>query len=273
MGQDHVLWVHGNSAEIEYPDLAQVVRKGSSIRVLGAQASNNWLHFAMPTPVILDNLRMKPVWLQFRYKTTGGVSIHRVDVYDGEKKISSYENTNDPVDGDWFHFSEFMDIGRNQSANLGIGVSIGLAFHHANAQIDFESAGCTFEAATRIASQRLPIYTGKAPMELPYRSSLPIDHPGLRGHNGSIERIVVSLHGSGGNADSALADGLAAVQAAVNLNVDPAAADNTLVIAPQFINPVEHYREIPPRTFCTGAAGAPRAGICRRRPRRRWCTG
>ena len=187
MGQDHILWVHGHSAEIEDPALASIERKRNSVRISGSQNSTNWLHFAIPTPIIVDNYRIQPVWLQFRYKTTGGASIYRVDVYDGENRIKSYENTEDRRDGEWYHFSEPLGIENEQNVNYyGIGVSIGLKFDWTNSLIEFEGAGCTFEFSTCIASQRLQIYTEKAPMEFPYRSNLLIDKP-----NVDIERILI----------------------------------------------------------------------------------
>lgn len=252
MSRDHTFWVHGHSAEIEYPAIAQIDRKGSRIRIQGTQHTTNWLHFAVPTPVIVDNYRMRPDYIQVRYKTSGGVTIGRVDVYDGEQKITSHENPEikwDEIEHRYY-INVPVDIAFDETVKYGIGVSIELKFDWLNSQIEFASAGCEFSFANRIASQRLQIYTKKAPLELPYRSSLPINDPPVKylmhGRNEDIQRIVISLHGSGGNADFYLSNGLAAIQAAMRHGVDLAAENNTLIIAPQFITTGEYYKKIAP---------------------------
>jgi pimeloyl-ACP methyl ester carboxylesterase len=255
MSRDHILWVHGHSAEIEYPDLVHsIVLKGKSISIEGKSRTTNWLHFAVPTPVIVDNYRMQPVAFEFRYKRGRGTRIHTVDVFDGEKKIASHDRPVDRDDNGWRYVNLGVNIGEIQTVRYGIGISIGLSFRRKNSddevKIEFASAGCVFNFANRIASQRLQIYTKKAPMEFPYRSSLPINDPPIKhlmhGRNKDITRILISLHGSGGNADFYLSNGLAAVQAAIDHGVDLAAADNTLIIAPQLINVGEYYKKIAP---------------------------
>ena len=123
----------------------------------------------------------------------------------------------------------------------GIGISIALRFGPTGGRLEFESAGGDFEPANRVAPQRLQITTRKAPMEFPYHSSLPIDVP-----NDAIERILISLHGTGGSADLYLSNGLAAARAAADTGVDPHALSNTLIIAPQFLSTSECCRRISP---------------------------
>jgi hypothetical protein len=57
-GIDHAMWTHGTSMEIEFPDRVESVRRfGFFMRVVGAPNSENWFHFAIPTPVIVNNAR------------------------------------------------------------------------------------------------------------------------------------------------------------------------------------------------------------------------
>lgn len=50
------MWVHANSVHIEHPErLAWVQRAGFSTRVQSQDASHNWFHFAIPTPMIIDD--------------------------------------------------------------------------------------------------------------------------------------------------------------------------------------------------------------------------
>lgn len=243
MSIDHALWVHGHSAEIEYPDrVASIVQKGYCVRVQGNPSTTNWLHFAVPTAVIVDDSRMRPLSILFRYRADGGGSVEAVHVYDGERKIATDESPTDTVDSDgWTRIRVGVNLDEILSVDWGIGISIKLRFGSEGGQLEFESAGCDFEFANRVGPQRLQIYTKKAPMEFPYHSSLPIDVP-----NEAIERIVISLHGTGANADLYLSNGLAATKAAADTGVDNRALNNTLIIAPQFISTNEYYRKLVP---------------------------
>ena len=98
MSIDHALWVHGHSAEIEYPDrVASIVRKGYYVRVEGNPSTTNWLHIAVPTAVIVDDARMRPMNVQFRYKAADGGSVGAVHAYDGERRIAAEESPRGPL--------------------------------------------------------------------------------------------------------------------------------------------------------------------------------
>lgn len=245
MSIDHALWVHGHSADIEYPDrIVSMVQKGYYVRIQGNPSTTNWLHFAIPTPVIVDDQRIRPLSMLFRYKTDGGGSVEAVHLYDGETQIAADDSPTGTVESDgWTRIKVDVNLDEILSVNWGIGISIKLRFGSAGGQLEFESAGCDFEFANRVGPHRLQIYTKKAPMEFPYHSSRPIDVP-----NESIERIIISLHGTGANADLYLSNGLAATRAAADTGVDHRALSNTLIIAPQFMSANEYwdYRRLAP---------------------------
>lgn len=244
---NHALFVHGHSAEIEYPDrVKSIVVKGYRVHVEGRPSTTNWLHFAVPTAVIVDDYRMMPDSILFRYKESGGGSIERVDVYDGEAIIATADNPTGNVDSDgWTRIRVHVDNARILSVNWGIGISIKLRFNNHGGDLYFDTVGCDFAFANRVSSQRLRISTNKEnSLEFPYRSNMPIDV-----HNEAIERILISLHGTGGNAELYLQNGLASVAAAVTNGVDPNARLNTLIIAPQFVYRREYYGKFPPNLF------------------------
>jgi len=61
-------WIHGNSMEIEYPErIASQEHLGYYFKVEGNPGTANWFHFAIPTPVIVNDvrLRIKKVALRF----------------------------------------------------------------------------------------------------------------------------------------------------------------------------------------------------------------
>ena len=179
MSIDHALWVHGLSAEIEYPDLINSkIQKGYSVSIQGKPSTSNWLHFAVPTPEIVDDRRMRPQSVLFRYKKSGGGSIAAVHLYDGETKITSDDNPAESVgDEGWNRIRVKVKKGVN-GVHWGIGISIKLTFDSNGGKVDFDSAGCDFVKTTQIASQRFRIRTSKRHlMEFPYRSNMPIDIP------------------------------------------------------------------------------------------------
>lgn len=247
----HALWVHGHSAEVEYPDrVASLEYKGNSVNIEGTPSTENWVHFAVPSPVIIDNLRMRPAKILFRYRSPdGGCSVDTVHVYDGENRIAVAERPWGSVTletcrgtSETGSISEFDENGWKYlilgfdalfiiSVTYGIGISIHITFGRTGGRVEFEAAGCDFDIATPLAPQRLPIYTSKTLMEFPYYSSLP-----LHLHNDAIERILVLLHGSGASAREYLSNGLATAKAAVDNGVDGNALKNTLIVAPQFID-------------------------------------
>lgn len=263
MPAHHALWVHGHSAKIEYPDRVDSIEyKGNSVRIQGRPSTRNWVHFAVPTPVIVDDRRMQPTGILFRYKNSGSGSVVAVHVYDGENQIatdeSPWETASLTVDNSWTYFILGFDLTQRLSVEWGIGISIQIRFGRGGGEVEFEAAGCDFRFSNRIAPQRLRIYTKKAPMEFPYHSNLPIDLPSdaierIRDHrnlpidlpNDAIERILICIHGTGANAYLYLSNGLAAALEAIAGGVDLHALENTLIIAPQFIGDTDYYRQLP----------------------------
>ncbi|MGH9194771.1 MAG: DUF6623 family protein, partial [Acidimicrobiia bacterium] len=54
----HAMWVHGTSIEVEVPNQIEDLRRfGFFTRITGKPNTTNWFHFAIPTPVIVDNDR------------------------------------------------------------------------------------------------------------------------------------------------------------------------------------------------------------------------
>jgi hypothetical protein len=143
MSINHALWVHGHSAEIEFPDrVDSMVQKGNRVCIQGNPSTTNWLHFAVPTVVIIDDRRMRPMNILFRYKTDGGGSVEDVHVYDGENKIAADDNPTSSADPDgWILVRVGLDHDKVLKVSWGIGISIGLQFGTHGGLLEFESAG------------------------------------------------------------------------------------------------------------------------------------
>jgi len=137
-------WIHGHSMQIEYPDrIAAVRRAGFSINVEGKPGTSNWFHFAIPTPVIIDDVRLRADSVMLRF-TTGSVDafVQHVHVYDGEKKIAEHNDIDLSMENAFVRLA----VPDSPLVQWGLGISIGVGFgvesmdHH----MDFISAGCDF---------------------------------------------------------------------------------------------------------------------------------
>jgi len=137
-------WIHGHSMQIEYPDrVASQWRAGFSINVEGKPNSTNWFHFAIPTPVIVNDVRLRADSVMLRFKTYSvDAWVRDVHVYDGEALIAAHNKVNLSKD----HLFERLMIPDRPEVLWGIGISIGVACgvemmdHH----MEFFAAGGDF---------------------------------------------------------------------------------------------------------------------------------
>ncbi len=140
----HAMWIHGNSMHTEYPDrVASERRTGFSINIEGKPGSTNWFHFAIPTPVIVNDVRLRADSVMLRFKTYSvDAWIRDVHVYDGETLIAAHNGVNLSKD----HLFERFMIPDRPEVLWGIGISIGVSCgvemmdHH----MEFFAAGCDF---------------------------------------------------------------------------------------------------------------------------------
>jgi len=138
-------WIHGHSMKIEYPDrLASQLRTGFCIRVEGKPGTDNWFHFAIPTPTIISGNKLKAgsVMLRFRTLSTDAL-VKSVHVYDGENKIAQHDSIN--FYGD--RLFERFDVPKHPAVQWGVGISIGVGFGGISSmshRMEFISAGCDF---------------------------------------------------------------------------------------------------------------------------------
>jgi hypothetical protein len=146
MALAHAMWIHGHSMQIENPErLASVWRAGMYIRVEGKPGNATWFHFAIPTPVIVNDHRLRALRVILQFRTSSAdASVRDIHVYDGETKIAQFNNVN--LSGNVGYRA--FDIPGNPEVKLGIGISIGVGFgvEMMSHQMEFISAGCDFIA-------------------------------------------------------------------------------------------------------------------------------
>ncbi|MEA1960814.1 MAG: DUF6623 family protein [Bacillota bacterium] len=138
-------WIHGHSMQIEYSDRLELIRRAAYyIEVHGEAETTNWFHFAVPTPVTLNDDALKVGSVFIRYKTDGtDARIKQIHLYDGEKRIAEFNNL-DLSSANWetvrFDPPELLTI------NFGLGVSCYVNFgsEGETPELKFSAAGCDF---------------------------------------------------------------------------------------------------------------------------------
>ncbi|KAH8699447.1 hypothetical protein GQ44DRAFT_778982 [Phaeosphaeriaceae sp. PMI808] len=143
MSLKHASWTHGLSVELENGSWT-AFRQGfySTVRP-SSESTFGWVHFAIPTPVIVEGNRLHAVKAWIRYATGSGAKITRFHVYDGEKKIANFDGLN--LSGALRN--ESRDVPGRPSVLWGTGISLGVQFsgNGPNDYIQFISAGIDFD--------------------------------------------------------------------------------------------------------------------------------
>ena len=139
-------WVHGTSMQVEYPSRVTSVRHtGPFVRIEGAEGQNTWVHFAVPTPTVVDGTRTKVAAALVSFRTRSHAKVNEVIVYDGEKRIAEHMDIN--LEGD--HLDARFEVPGSPEANLGINITVGVQFGN-NApnvramQVEIVGAGIEF---------------------------------------------------------------------------------------------------------------------------------
>lgn len=144
-GIAHAMWTHGTDLRVEVPDNVTSLRRyGFFTRVVGKANTTNWYHFAIPTPVIVDNNRLAFARAMLRFITGGPSAVVRdVHIYDGSSRISAHQFVN--LSG----VQPFAVFGVPHKPDVfwGAGISIGVSTGAGTAdqrRMDFISAGIDF---------------------------------------------------------------------------------------------------------------------------------
>ena len=94
MALKHAAWIHGTAVELENQSWP-ALRQGFYTTVRPSnESTSGWVHFPIPTPVIVNGVRLKAQSAMIRFTTGAQASIGAVHVYDGEKKILDHNGTN-----------------------------------------------------------------------------------------------------------------------------------------------------------------------------------
>jgi len=144
VGISYASWIHGHSMQIEYPDrIAYQRRTGMSFDIEGKSGTDNWFHFAIPTPVIINDVRLRASTIMLCFKTYSlDAFVRDVHVYDGVFRIAEFNNINLSNAQPFVR----LDVPDKPLMLYGLGISLGVGFgveamdHH----MEFTAAGCDF---------------------------------------------------------------------------------------------------------------------------------
>jgi hypothetical protein len=85
----HASWIHGCSVDVELPDqLSTMRRMGFYSLCEGKPNTNNWFHFAIPTPVIVDSRQLQLDSVTLIFATDPDVAVTNVHIWDGNSRLN-----------------------------------------------------------------------------------------------------------------------------------------------------------------------------------------
>lgn len=240
MSNDNVpqgFWTHGHHLEIEHPDRAtNILRRGRSLLVEGISGKHTWLHGTISTPVEGSSDRIR-AWI--RSRSSGGAEITAIHVWDGDRRIGRIDNLR-VSSQEWI--STPLAICLTDPLRWGIGVSVRVSFASAgSSSIEISAIGCELKVDCLktperhdqlvVASERFPVRGNVATLNLPFVSQFKECAGHFFTYNPAVRRIAFSFHGVGANAN------LYCWRMADAASPDKAnATEDTLIIAPQFLN-------------------------------------
>ncbi|WP_147367958.1 DUF6623 family protein [Fibrisoma montanum] len=144
MALAQAMWAHGHTMQIEVPGNIQTQwRAGFFIRVVGRPNTTNWFHFAIPTPVIVNDNRLAIDSALIRFRSNSPrAKITNVHVFDGERRIAAHDGLNLAPSPWGMH--RFAVPGRPEVL-WGLGVTLGVSFTgttEAENTLEISAAGC-----------------------------------------------------------------------------------------------------------------------------------
>ncbi|MFC0003488.1 DUF6623 family protein [Micromonospora siamensis] len=146
MALAQAMWAHGHSLAVEFPDrMRSEWRAGFFIRLIGRSGTTNWLHFGIPTPVIVNDNRLAIDSALVRLRCESNqAALTNVHVFDGERRIAAHDGLNlAPSAWEMLRFA----VPNRPEVLWGVGVTLGVRFNGATDQqntMEISSAGVDF---------------------------------------------------------------------------------------------------------------------------------
>lgn len=123
------IWIHGTAAQTQdllNPGLSKAFRHPYGIEFLATTESSNWFNFAVPSPVIISDRRMKIDGVMLAFQSTQAF-VSNVEVYDAADRIAHHDNLTLSVANNPFQRFAINDD-PNHSVVSGISIRVGVTF-------------------------------------------------------------------------------------------------------------------------------------------------
>jgi hypothetical protein len=137
-------WVQGYIMQVENPDgLDRDLRLGWCAFVIGKPGTQNWFHFAIPTPVIVEDVRLRADSVMLRFATgSADAWVRDVHVYDGWTRIATFSDVNLSGEQDFVR----LTVPDTPQMSFGLGISVGVSFgvEALDHGMQFFGVGCDF---------------------------------------------------------------------------------------------------------------------------------
>lgn len=121
----HKISVHGTSAQVEpLADGVEIFHRGWGTEVHGASGQFVWIHFAIPVPLLVDDVRPAVTSVYFHFAAEGNASLRQIHLYDGKTRFHTLETHRD---GD-FTQALVLDVNKIEvirSLRTALGISLG----------------------------------------------------------------------------------------------------------------------------------------------------
>jgi hypothetical protein len=144
VGISYASWIHGHSMQVEYPDrIARHERNGWGTDIEGKPGTGNWFHFAIPTPVVINDVRLQADSIMLCFKTGSlDAFVKDVHVYDGGTRIAEF---NDIFLSKEQPFARLVLPGAPLMFQaLGISLGVGFGVEMMDHLMSFFAVGCDF---------------------------------------------------------------------------------------------------------------------------------
>ncbi len=145
MALTHAMWIHGTSIQVEWEDrVSSIIRRGFHTHIECKPNTSNWFHFAIPTPVIVSDKRLRLDSVMLIFNTGFDVAIQQVHVRDGRKEppLAIYQGLS--LKGD--HPFERFSLPGQPEVSWGIDVAalVSVGVESGGHWIEFSGAGADF---------------------------------------------------------------------------------------------------------------------------------
>jgi len=137
-------WIHGNTGRVERQEFTHKITPFGFGLEVQSTGPMNWVHYGIPTPVIVNEKRLKILRVMLVFDTPNTYSrVQNVHVWDGSVRLANIDGLS--LSG--HHPFESFPIPGTPSVQFGITVSIGFAlttFEFGPQKFGFISTGADF---------------------------------------------------------------------------------------------------------------------------------